>query len=366
MLDNVRAAVAHRPKQPLDIETLSLDNLFPGEVLVEMKAAGICHTDLTLFDGSRAWTDYPLVLGHEGAGVVAETGPGVTSVRAGDHVILGAIPECGECPACRSTRLTNLCDTFFKPYPRRPFSLDGRPVRAFVELGTFSSHAVVRETQVCKIRSDAPLDVVCCMGCAGATGLGAAAFTAQVTPGSTVVVFGLGGIGTNVIDGARICGATRIIGVDTNPAKEKTARIAGLTDFVNPKDIAGDLVGHLREITKGGADYAFECVGSAQLWTQAVECTRIGWGTAVMVGIPPSSHETIAFRTRSILEGRRIMGCYIGNVKTRSQLPELVDWYMDGRLSLDQLVSARIPLEQINEGFAELKAGNVLRSVVQF
>ncbi len=365
MVINVQAAVAHGQKQRLKVETLSLDSVLPGEVLIEMKASGLCHTDLSLFDGSRHWDDYPLVLGHEGAGVALECGAGVTSIKPGDHVLLGAIPECGECPACRS-KLTNLCETYFKPYSRRPFSLNGRNVRAFVELGTFSSHIVVRETQVCKIRSDAPLDIVCCMGCAGATGLGAVMFTARVTSGSTVVVFGLGGIGTNVIDGARLSGASRIIGVDTNPLKEKTARAAGATDFINPKDIKGDLVGYLRELTGGGADYSFECVGSAELWRQAVECTRIGWGTATMVGLPPSSAETIAFRPRSILEGRRIMGCYIGNVKTRSQLPELVDWYMEGRLSLDQLVSQRISLDQINEGFDSLKAGNVLRSVVLF
>lgn len=359
----VRAAVAHRPGQPLSIETLSLEGPRPGEVLIEIKASGLCHSDLSLFDGSRDWTDYPLVLGHEGAGIVLECGSGVTSVRPGDHVIPVGIPECGTCPACRS-KLTNLCDDYFTPYPRRPFTLDGRGVRAFCELGTFASHIVVRETQVCKIHPDAPLDVVCCIGCAGATGIGAAAFTAKVEPGSTVVVFGLGGIGTNVVDGARICGATRIIGVDTNHAREASARAAGVTDFINPRDVS-DVVGHIREITGGGADYSFECVGSAELWRQAVECTRIGWGTAVMVGVPPAA-ETVAFRPRSILEGRRIMGSYLGNIKTRSELPQLVDWYMEGKLSLDRLISHRITLDQINEGFDLLKSGSALRSVISF
>lgn len=360
---DVRAAVAHRPGQPLSLETLQLEGPRAGEVLIEIKASGLCHSDLSLFDGSRAWDDYPLVLGHEGAGIVLECGTGVTSVRRGDHVIPVAIPECGDCPACRSKR-TNLCDDYFTPYARRPFTLEGRGVRAFCELGTFASHIVVRETQVCKIRSDAPLDVVCCIGCAGATGIGAAAFTARVEPGSTVVVFGLGGIGTNVIDGARICGAARIIGVDTNPAREASARAAGITDFVNPREVS-DVVGHLREITGGGADYSFECVGSAELWRQAVECTRIGWGTAVMVGVPPSA-ETVAFRPRSILEGRRIMGSYLGNIKTRTELPQLVDWYMEGKLSLDRLVSHRIALDDINTGFDMLKSGNALRSVISF
>ena len=360
---DVRAAVALRPGQPLSLETLQLEGPRAGEVLIEIRASGLCHSDLSLFDGSRAWDDYPLVLGHEGAGVVLGCGAGVTSVRPGDHVIPVAIPECGDCPACRSKR-TNLCDDYFIPYARRPFTLDGRGVRAFCELGTFASHIVVRETQVCRIRPDAPLDVVCCIGCAGATGIGAAAFTARVEPGSTVVVFGLGGIGTNVIDGARICGAARIIGVDTNPAREASARSAGVTDFVNPREV-DDVVGYLREITGGGADYSFECVGSAELWRQAVECTRIGWGTAVMVGVPPTA-ETVAFRPRSVLEGRRIMGSYLGNIKTRTELPQLVDWYMEGRLSLDRLVSHRLPLEDINQGFDMLKSGSALRSVVSF
>ena len=360
----VRAAVAYGPNQPLRVETLTLDRPEAGEVLIEMKAAGLCHTDLTLIDGSRQWPDYPTVLGHEGAGIVLDVGPGVTSVEPGDHVIPGAIPECGDCPACRS-RWTNLCDTYFKPRRRRPFSKDGHPVKAFVELGTFSTHLVARESQVSKIRSDAPLDVVCCMGCAGATGLGAVLFTARVESGTTVVVFGLGGIGCNVVDGARLAGATRIIGVDTNPSKEATARIAGLTDFVDPRQV-DDIVGHMRDMTGGGADYAFECVGSETLWRQAVECTRIGWGTAVMVGIPPAASDPVGFRSRSILEGRRIMGSYIGNVKTRSQLPELVDWYVEGKLSLDQLITNRLTLDEINDGFAAMKSGAVLRSVVVF
>lgn len=360
----VRAAVAHGQKRPLAIERLQLEGPRAGEVLVEIKASGLCHSDLSLFDGSRAWDDYPLVPGHEGAGVVLECGAGVTSVAPGDHVIPVAIPECGECPACRSAR-TNLCDDYFKPYPRRPFQLDGRGVRAFCELGTFASHIVVRESQVCRIRPDAPLDLVCCIGCAGATGVGAAVFTARVEAGTTVVVFGLGGIGTNVVEGARIAGAARIIGVDTNPAKERSARATGATDFVNPKEVAGDLAGHLREITGGGADYSFECVGSADLWRQAVECTRIGWGTAVMVGVPNGT-DSVGFRPRSILEGRRILGSYLGNVKTRSELPQLVDWFMEGRISLDQLVSHRITLDQVNEGFDLLSSGRSLRSVILF
>lgn len=363
MAMKVRAAVAHGQKAPLSLEWLDLEGPREGEVLVEIRASGLCHSDLSLFDGSRDWSDYPLLPGHEGAGVVLECGKGVTSVSPGDHVIPVAIPECGCCPACTSP-LTNLCDDYFRPWPLRPFSLNGRSVRAFCELGTFASHIVVRETQLCRIRRDVPLDVVCCLGCAGATGIGAAAYTARVVPGSTVVVFGLGGIGTNVVDGARICGATRIIGVDTNPAREASSRLAGVTDFINPQAV-DDVVGHIREITGGGADYSFECVGRAELWRQAVECTRIGWGTAVMVGVPPSA-ETVAFRPRSLLEGRRIMGSYLGNIKTRSELPQLVEWYAEGKLSLDRLVSHRISLEEINTGFDLLRQGSALRSVITF
>jgi S-(hydroxymethyl)glutathione dehydrogenase/alcohol dehydrogenase len=361
---HVQAAFARAQNEPLCLAAFKLDGPREHEVLIEMKAAGLCHSDMSFFNGSRDWQDYPIVLGHEGAGIVRECGPGVTSLSAGDHVIPVGIPECGACPACLSGK-TNLCDYYFLTTDRRPFVLDGRPTRAFCELGTFSDFIVVREMQVTKVRLDAPLDVICCLGCAGATGIGAAIYTARMEPGTSAAVFGLGGIGLNVVEGARLSGASTIIGIDTNPAKEAAARAAGATHFVNPLVAGRDLVGLIKELTGGGADYSFECVGSAKLLRQAVECTRIGWGTIVMLGVLPGSEE-IVLRPRSIQEGRRLLGSYLGNVKTRSQLPLLVDWYMDGKLSLDSLISHRLPLSSIGEGFGMLASGEARRVVIEF
>ncbi|MBL8587494.1 MAG: alcohol dehydrogenase catalytic domain-containing protein [Methylobacteriaceae bacterium] len=359
-----RAAFASRQNVPIAVDLFDLEGPRAGEVLIGMKAAGLCHSDMSFFDGSRAWSDYPIVLGHEGAGVVLDCGPGVTSVRPGDHVIPVGIPECGECPACRS-RKTNLCDRYFQPTERRPFSRAGRPIRAFCELGTFSDRIVAREMQVTKIRKDAPLDIVCCMGCAGATGVGSAIFAAKVEPGSSAVVFGLGGIGLNVVEGCRIAGASRIIGVDVNAQKEQAGRIAGMTDFLDAAAGAQATIGAIRDLTGGGADYAFECVGAPDILRQAVECTRIGWGTIVSIGIFPGAQE-MALRPRSIQEGRRLLGAYLGNVKTRSELPQLVDWLMDGRLRMKDLISHRIGLGEIAAGFALLARGEARRVVVDF
>lgn len=356
------AAFARAQNTAIALDRFTLDGPRDGEVLVEMKAAGLCHSDMSFFDGSRDWSDYPLVLGHEGAGIVRDIGPGVTSLRPGDHVIPVGIPECGTCPACRSGK-TNLCDLYFQPTTRRPFRLNGSPVRAFCELGTFSQFMVAREIQVTKIRPDAPLDVICCLGCAGATGMGSAIFTARMEPGTTAVVFGLGGIGQNVVDGARLSGASMIIGVDTNPAKEASARTAGVTHFLNPTD--GDVVGRIRDLTGGGADYSFECTGNPEVLKQSVECTRIGWGTTVMIGVFPG-HRQLELRPRAIQEGRRLMGSYLGNIKTRSQLPQLVDWYMEGKTSLDGLISHHLPLERIAEGFDLLAQGAARRVVIGF
>jgi len=356
------AAFARAQNTAIALDRFTLDGPRDGEVLVEMKAAGLCHSDMSFFDGSRDWSDYPLVLGHEGAGIVRDIGPGVTSLRPGDHVIPVGIPECGTCPACRSGK-TNLCDLYFQPTTRRPFRLNGSPARAFCELGTFSQFMVAREIQVTKIRPDAPLDVICCLGCAGATGMGSAIFTARMEPGTTAVVFGLGGIGQNVVDGARLSGASMIIGVDTNPAKEASARAAGVTHFLNPTD--GDVVGRIRDLTGGGADYSFECTGNPEVLKQSVECTRIGWGTTVMIGVFPG-HRQLELRPRAIQEGRRLMGSYLGNIKTRSQLPQLVDWYMEGKTSLDGLISHYLPLERIAEGFDLLAQGAARRVVIGF
>ena len=362
----VLGAVAHGQKQPMRLETLELDGPREGEVLIKMKAAGICRSDLMLFDGTRAdWTDYPIVLGHEGAGVVLECGPGVASVRPGDHVIPVAIPECGVCVACRSGR-TNQCDEYFLPPTRRPFSLGGRSIRAFCELGTFADHVVVREIQVTKIRKDAPLDVVCCLGCAGMTGIGSVLYTARVERNSSVVVFGAGGIGLNVMQGSRLAGARMIVAVDVNAAKDAGARASGATHFVDSRNFTHDaLIGHLRDLTGGGADYSFECVGDAHLLRQAVECTRRGWGTTVMIGVLPGTEE-VSLRPRAILEGRKLMGAYLGNVRTRTDLPILVEWAMEKKLSLDSLISHRIAFGEIEHGFEMLACGQSLRTVIVF
>ncbi|MCB1476834.1 MAG: alcohol dehydrogenase catalytic domain-containing protein [Rhodobiaceae bacterium] len=361
----VEAAFALRQKTPIQLATLTLEKPGEREVLIEMKAAGLCHSDMMLFDGTRMeWQDYPLVLGHEGAGIVREVGPGVTTVKPGDHVIPVPIPECGECTACLSGK-TNLCDRYYQPPPRPVFSLDGKSFRSFCELGTFAQYITVREMQVAKIRDDVPLDIVCCLGCAGATGLGAAIFTAEVASGSSVVVFGLGGIGLNVVNGAKLNGASMIIGVDTNPTKRQAAFAAGATHYVNPKDHGDNLIGVLKEMTGGGADYAFECVGSAKVLSDTVECTRLGWGTAVTIGILPTG-EQLQLRPRAIQEGRKLMGSYLGNIKSRSQLPILADWYAEGKLALDDLISHRIALSEIASGFDLLRDGKARRVVIEF
>ncbi|MGR3375467.1 alcohol dehydrogenase catalytic domain-containing protein [Salipiger abyssi] len=363
----VKAAIATGQLQPLVIDEVDLDGPREGEVLIEIKSAGLCHTDQMLIDGSRDWPDYPVILGHEGAGIVREVGPGVDRLTPGDAVIPLAMPECGECPPCRSDK-SNLCDHYFKPNPRKPFSWQGRPVASFISLGTFAQFVTVRAFQVARIRDDAPLDQVCCMGCAGITGIGAALNTAKVAPGSSVAVFGLGGIGLNVIDGARLAGAGTIIGIDTNPDKQGPARKAGMTHFLDARDYQGDsVVEAIHKITGGGADYAFECVGHPVLAQQAVDSTRMGWSMAVMLGIMPGAvTDTIPIRPRSVQAGRWVTGSYLGNVKSLSQFPQLVDWYVDGKLTQDNLISHRIGLEQINEGFDLLKSGQAGRVVIDF
>ena len=348
----------------MTVEQVQLAEPGPHEVVIQMVAAGICHSDLGFINGERDWSNYPMVLGHEGAGIVVECGAAVKSLRPGDHVIPVGIPECGVCVACLSGK-TNLCDEYYPTDLGKPFTLRGQSMRGFCDLGTFADQIVVREMQVAKIRSDAPLDVVCCLGCAGATGLGAALFTARVEKGSTAVVFGLGGIGLNATEGARLAGAKMIIGVDTNPAKEARARLAGATHFIDASVQGIDIVGLVRELTHGGADYSFECTGHPAVLSNAVEAARRGWGTTVMIGVPPGGAQ-ISLRPRSILEGRRLVGSYLGNIKTRSELPQLVDWYVEGKISLDSLISHRIELAAINEGFGLLASGEALRTVVSF
>lgn len=363
---DVKAAIALRAKQPLTIESVRLDGPREGEVLIELVAAGLCHTDKCIVDGSRPWRDFPIVLGHEAAGIVRDVGSGVTRLRPGDKVIPLAMPECGHCAPCRRPN-TNLCDEFFRPYPRKPFSLQGSPVASFANLGTFAQFITVREIQVAKIRPDAPLDMICCMGCAGITGLGAALNTARVQPGSSVAVFGLGGIGLNVIDGARIAGAKIIIGIDVNRAKEAPCRRAGMTHFLDPREHGENIVDVIKEITGGGADYSFECVGREELIQQAIDCSRPGWGVVVIIGNIPDRYDLpTPVKLRTIQHSRWVTGSHLGNVKSRSEFPELVDMFVEGRLRQDTLISHRVSLEDINRGFELMDTAQAQRVVIDF
>ena len=362
----VSAAIAIGSGQPLVIDTVSLDGPRESEVLIELVAAGLCHSDQTVADGTRTWDSFPVVLGHEAAGIVREVGRGVTRLRAGDKVIPVAMPECGHCPPCKSPK-TNLCDEFFRPYARNPFSWRGSEITSFANLGTFAQFITVREMQVAKIRSDAPLDLVCCMGCAGITGIGAVLHTARVEPGSSVVVFGLGGIGLNVIDGARIAGAKTIIGVDINPAKEAPSRKAGMTHFLNPREHNNEIVGVIKELTGGGADYVFECAGYEPLLQQSIDCSRTGWGVVVLIGNYPGSRErTIPVQPKSVQHSRIITGSHLGNMKSLSQFPELIDMFVDGRLRQETLISHRISLDEINEGFKLMETAQAQRVVIDY
>ena len=363
---DVRAAVCHAVGEPLRLETVQLQPPGPGEVLVEIKASGLCHSDYHQMTGVSAPYPYPVILGHEGAGVVVECGAGVESVRPGDHVVPLSIGECGTCGSCQSGR-TNLCDGFFAGMATPParFSLNGQPVAAYSNNGTFANFNVMAEQNVARIRKDVPFDIACTIGCAVATGIGAVLYTAKVEAGASVIVFGLGGIGLNVVQGARLAGATTIIGVDINPACEARARTFGATHFVNPRDVVGDLADHLRGMTGGGADFTFECVGNVPLMSMALAVTRTGWGVCTMLGIPPDG-VTLPVVPFDLQLGRTLKGSFLGNVRTRSQLPGLLDLYVDGRINLDDLVTHRLPVERINEGFDLMARGETLRTVVTF
>lgn len=362
----VKAAIATGPARELEIGTVTLYGPGENEVLVELIAAGLCHTDKTIVDGSRIWEKFPIVLGHEAAGIVREVGKGVTRLRPGDKVIPVAMPECGHCAPCKSPK-TNLCDEFFIPYERKPFSRDGQALFSFANLATFAQFTTVREMQIAKIRDDAPLDLVCCMGCAGITGIGAVLHTARVEPGSSVVVFGLGGIGINVIDGARIAGSTTIIGVDVNPAKEAASRKAGMTHFLDMREHGPNIAGVIRDMTQGGADYVFECVGHASLIQHAIDASRPGWGMTVIIGNVPGRFDlTVPVQPRSIQHSRWITGSHLGNMKSLSQFPQLVDMFVDGRLRQESLITNRITLDNINQGFALMEAPDTQRVVIDF
>ncbi len=364
-----RAAVAFEAGKPLQIEMVDLAGPREGEVLVEIKATGICHTDEFTRSGADPEGLFPAILGHEGAGVVLEVGPGVKSVRPGDHVIPLYTPECRECKSCTSHK-TNLCTAIratqgkgLMPDGTSRFSLNGKPVFHYMGCSTFANHTVMPEIALAKIRPDAPFDKVCYIGCGVTTGIGAVIFTAKVEAGANVVVFGLGGIGLNVIQGARMVGANKIIGVDLNPAREAMARKFGMTHFVNPKEVKGDLVGHLVELTGGGADYSFECIGNVNVMRQALECCHRGWGQAIIIGVAGAGQE-ISTRPFQLVTGRVWKGTAFGGARGRTDVPRIVDWYMDGKINIDDLITHTMPLEKINEAFDLMHRGESIRSVV--
>jgi S-(hydroxymethyl)glutathione dehydrogenase / alcohol dehydrogenase len=367
----VRAAVAHKAKEPLSIETVELDGPKAGEVLVEIKATGICHTDAYTLSGADPEGLFPAILGHEGAGIVVDVGKDVTSLKKGDHVIPLYVPECRTCDYCTSGR-TNLCQAIrvtqgkgLMPDGTSRFRIGKQPLHHYMGTSTFAQYTVVPEIALAKVRADAPFDKICYIGCGVTTGVGAVINTAKVRPGSTVIVFGLGGIGLNVIQGSRMVGASMIVGVDLNPARETLARKLGMTHFVNPKTVKGDLVAHLVELTNGGADYSFECIGNVQTMRQALECCHKGWGESTIIGVAPAGAE-IATRPFQLVTGRVWRGTAFGGAKGRTDLPRIVDWYMSGKLNIDDLITHTMPLGKINEAFDLMHEGKSIRSVVMF
>jgi S-(hydroxymethyl)glutathione dehydrogenase/alcohol dehydrogenase len=365
----VRAAVAHRAAAPLTIETVDLDGPRAGEVLVEIKATGLCHTDKYTLSGADPEGLFPAILGHEGAGIVVDVGPGVKSLKKGDHVIPLYTPECRECEYCLNPK-TNLCQAIrstqgqgLMPDGSSRFSIGGEKLHHYMGTSTFANYTVLPEIALAKIREDAPFDKVCYIGCGVTTGIGAVIYTAKVEAGSKVVVFGLGGIGLNVIQGARMVGADMIIGVDINPGRRAMAEKFGMTHFVNPKEVEGDLVAYLVSLTKGGADYSFECVGNTSLMRQALECCHKGWGTSVIIGVADAGKE-ISTRPFQLVTGRNWRGSAFGGARGRTDVPKIVDWYMDGKINIDDLITHTMPLEQINHGFDLMTRGESIRSVV--
>jgi S-(hydroxymethyl)glutathione dehydrogenase/class III alcohol dehydrogenase len=368
---DVRAAVAHQAGQPLTIETVQLEGPRAGEVLVEIKATGVCHTDAYTLSGRDPEGLFPAILGHEGAGVVVEVGAGVTSVKPGDHVIPLYTPECRQCEYCLNPK-TNLCQAIrptqgkgLMPDGSSRFSLNGKPILHYMGTSTFANYTVLPEIAVAKVREDAPFDKICYIGCGVTTGIGAVIYTAKVEPGAKVVVFGLGGIGLNVIQGARLVGADMIVGVDVNPAKQAMAEKFGMTHFVNPKEVGGDLVNYLVDLTKGGADYAFECVGNVGLMRQALECCHKGWGECVIIGVAGAGEE-IATRPFQLVTGRVWRGSAFGGARGRTDVPKIVDWYMDGKINIDDLITHVLPLEKINDAFELMHEGHSIRTVVTY
>jgi S-(hydroxymethyl)glutathione dehydrogenase / alcohol dehydrogenase len=368
---DVKAAIALEPGQPLAIETVQLDGPKAGEVLVEIKATGVCHTDAYTLSGNDPEGLFPTILGHEGAGVVVEVGPDVKSLKVGDRVIPLYTPECRNCEYCLSGK-TNLCQAIrvtqgqgVMPDGTSRFSYQGKKLHHYMGTSTFANYTVLPEIAVAKIREDAPLEKVCLIGCGVTTGIGAVINTAKVEVGANVVVFGLGGIGLNIIQAARMVGANMIVGVDINPAKRTLAEKFGMTHFVNPQEVEGDLVPYLVDLTKGGADYSFECIGNVNVMRQALECCHKGWGVSVIIGVAGAGQE-ISTRPFQLVTGRVWKGTAFGGAKGRTDVPKIVDWYMDGKIDIDSLVTHTMPLAQINEAFDLMHEGKSIRSVVTF
>jgi S-(hydroxymethyl)glutathione dehydrogenase/alcohol dehydrogenase len=366
-----RAAVARAAGKTLSLETVELEGPKFGEVMVEIKATGICHTDEYTLSGADPEGLFPAILGHEGAGIVVDIGAGVTSLKKGDHVIPLYTPECRNCKSCTS-RKTNLCTAIratqgkgVMPDGTARFSCDGAPVMHYMGCSTFANFTVLPEIALAKVRPDAPFDKICYIGCGVTTGIGAVFNTAKVQPGDNVVVFGLGGIGLNVIQGARIAGANLIVGVDLNNARKPMAEKFGLTHFVNPAEIGEDLVAYLVNLTDGGADYSFECIGNVKVMRQALECCHRGWGTSIIVGVAGAGQE-IATRPFQLVTGRTWKGTAFGGARGRTDVPKIVDWYMDGKINIDDLITHTMPLDKINDGFDLMTKGESIRSVVVY
>jgi len=368
----VRAAIAWEAGKPLTVETVDLEGPRPCEVLVELMATGICHTDAYTLSGLDSEGIFPSILGHEGAGIVREIGAGVTSVKVGDHVIPLYTPECRQCKSCLSQR-TNLCTAIrstqgqgLMPDGSSRFSLGGKPIAHYMGCSTFANFTVLPEIALAKIRPDAPFDKVCYIGCGVTTGVGAVIYTAKVWPGANVVVFGLGGIGLNVIQAARMVGADKIIGVDLNPGKQEMAKKFGMTHFVNPDEVGRDkVVQAIVDITGGGADFSFECIGNVHTMRQALECCHRGWGESIIIGVAPAGTE-ISTRPFQLVTGRVWKGSAFGGARGRTDVPKIVDWYMEGKINIDDLITHTLPLEKINEGFDLMHEGKSIRSVVVY
>ena len=368
---DVRAAVAFEAGKPLSIETVQLDGPRDGEVLVEIKATGICHTDEFTLSGGDPEGLFPSILGHEGAGVVVDVGAGVTSVKTGDHVIPLYTPECRVCEFCLSGK-TNLCGAIretqgqgLMPDGSSRFSLGGDALYHYMGTSTFANYTVLPEIAVAKIREDAPFDKVCYIGCGVTTGVGAVINTAKVEAGANVIVFGLGGIGLNVVQAARMVGAAMIIGVDINPGRKDTAEKFGMTHFVNPDEVEGDLVRYLVDLTNGGADYTFECIGKVDVMRQALESCHKGWGESIIIGVAGAGQE-ISTRPFQLVTGRVWRGTAFGGAKGRTDVPRIVDWYMDGKINIDDLITHKLPLDDINRAFDLMHEGKSIRSVVEY